>query len=225
MTNDTHTPQESDQTLKIRRAIEADSKDIWEWRNDPITKSNSSNTDDISWDIHNNWYQKSLQNPDRFLYIGTDTNDKKVGICRFDVADNGIEVSINLNPAFRNKRLSEPLLASAIRQFQKSANLALLATIKHTNIASKKCFLNAGFTYSSSDTKCEYYIRRHKDIAEVEKLKLIDEIESIRSNNNINWMNLLRLSFQVAPEEAKLLFRKINADDQRISELFSKLAE
>ena len=54
---------------------------------------------------------------------------------------------------------------------------------------------------------------------------LIDEIETIRSNNNINWMNLLRLSFRVAPEEAKLLFRKINSDDQQISELFRKLAE
>jgi len=225
MTDDTHTPQESSQALEIRRATEADSKEIWEWRNDPTTRANSINTDEVCWDIHNNWYQKSLQNPDRFLYIGIDTNGNKVGMCRLDVVDKEIEVSINLNPAFRNQRLSAPLLTSSIRQFQKSANLTLLATIKRTNIASKKCFLNAGFTHSSEDSEYDYYAHRHQATAEAEKLKLIDEIESIRSNNNINWMNLLRLSFQVAPEEAKLLFRKINADDQRISELFSKLAE
>ena len=58
-----------------------------------------------------------------------------------------------------------------------------------------------------------------------EKLKLIDEIEKIRSGNNVNWMDLLRLSFKAAPEETKQLIRKINSDDKRISELFAKLGE
>lgn len=58
-----------------------------------------------------------------------------------------------------------------------------------------------------------------------EKLKLIDEIEKIRSANNVNWMDLLRLSFKAAPEETKQLIRKINSDDNRISELFAKLGE
>jgi hypothetical protein len=58
-----------------------------------------------------------------------------------------------------------------------------------------------------------------------EKLKIIDEIQSIRSANNVNWMDLLRLAYSKAPDETKLLIRKINNDDNRISELFSKLGE
>lgn len=58
-----------------------------------------------------------------------------------------------------------------------------------------------------------------------EKLSLIDEIEKIRSQNNINWMDLLRLAFKSSPEEAKKLVRKINADDRKISEIFAKLGE
>ena len=58
-----------------------------------------------------------------------------------------------------------------------------------------------------------------------EKLKLIDEIESIRTKNNVNWMDLLRLAFKVAPDEAKILVRRINEDDKRISELIAKLGE
>ena len=58
-----------------------------------------------------------------------------------------------------------------------------------------------------------------------EKLKLIDEIESIRTKNNVNWMDLLRLAFKVAPDEAKILVRRINEDDKRISDLFAKLEE
>lgn len=223
MTNDT--PQGSRQALTIRRAVEADSRDIWQWRNDPTTKANSINSDDVSWENHCVWYQKSLQNPDRFLYIGIDPTDQKIGMCRFDISGDEAEVSINLNPAFRNQKLSEPLLISSIRQFYKSSNIVLLATIKHFNIASQQCFKKAGFTHISEDSEYKYYQRHDQANVDVSKLKLIDEIESIRSNNNINWMNLLRLSFQVAPEQAKQLFRKINADDQRISELFSKLAE
>ena len=60
---------------------------------------------------------------------------------------------------------------------------------------------------------------------QIEKLALIDEVEKIRAGNNVNWMDLLRLAFRVAPEEAKLLVRRINADDKRISEMFSKLGE
>ena len=58
-----------------------------------------------------------------------------------------------------------------------------------------------------------------------DKMAVIDEIERVRTQNNVNWMNLLRLAFRVAPEEATGLVRKINASDMRISELFSRLAE
>jgi hypothetical protein len=57
------------------------------------------------------------------------------------------------------------------------------------------------------------------------KLKLIDEIEKIRTQNNINWMDLLRLAFKSAPEEAILLVRKINKDDQQISKIFAELGK
>jgi hypothetical protein len=38
-------------------------------------------------------------------------------------------------------------------------------------------------------------------------------------------MDLLRLAFTKAPEETKLLIRKINTDDNKISALFAKLGE
>ena len=56
-------------------------------------------------------------------------------------------------------------------------------------------------------------------------LNIIDEIEKIRSSNNINWMDILRLSFTNAPEETKKLMKKIDQEDNRISELVKKLSE
>jgi hypothetical protein len=56
-------------------------------------------------------------------------------------------------------------------------------------------------------------------------LKIIDEIEEVRTRNNVNWMDVLRLAFIHAPEKAKELMRKIDTQDNRISDLVKKLAD
>ena len=56
-------------------------------------------------------------------------------------------------------------------------------------------------------------------------LKIIDEIEKVRTRNNLNWMDVLRLAFIHAPEEAKKIMKKINEEDNHISELFEKLSK
>ena len=56
-------------------------------------------------------------------------------------------------------------------------------------------------------------------------LEIIDEIEKVRSGNNMNWMNILRLAFTHAPEEAKELMKEIDSEDNRISELVKKLSK
>ena len=56
-------------------------------------------------------------------------------------------------------------------------------------------------------------------------LKIIDKVEEIRTKNNVNWMDVLRLAFIHAPEKAKKLMKKINEEDNRISELFEKLSK
>jgi hypothetical protein len=56
-------------------------------------------------------------------------------------------------------------------------------------------------------------------------LRIIDEIEKVRSKNNVNWMDVLRLAFIHAPDEAKKLMEKINHEDNRISKLFEKLSK
>ena len=56
-------------------------------------------------------------------------------------------------------------------------------------------------------------------------LKIIDEIEKVRTSNNMNWMDVLRLAFIHAPQEAKKLMKKIDHEDNRISALVKKLSE
>ncbi len=56
-------------------------------------------------------------------------------------------------------------------------------------------------------------------------LKIIDQIEKVRTKNNLNWMNILRIAFENDPESAKRCFRKINAQDKKISNLAAKLCK
>ena len=56
-------------------------------------------------------------------------------------------------------------------------------------------------------------------------LNVIDEIEKIRSKNNVNWMNILRLAFKLDPKSAAKIMKKINYDDKKISNLLNKLSD
>ena len=56
-------------------------------------------------------------------------------------------------------------------------------------------------------------------------LNIIDEIEKVRTRNNVNWMDILRLAFKHAPQEAREVMRKIDSEDTTISSLLKKLAE
>lgn len=56
-------------------------------------------------------------------------------------------------------------------------------------------------------------------------LSIISKIEKIRSKNNVNWMNILRLAFKLDPVSAKKIMKKINYDDKKISYLLTKLGK
>ncbi len=56
-------------------------------------------------------------------------------------------------------------------------------------------------------------------------LKIISQIEKIRSKNNVNWMNILRLAFKLDPKSAKKIMKKINYDDKKISKLLNQLSK
>jgi hypothetical protein len=54
-------------------------------------------------------------------------------------------------------------------------------------------------------------------------LKLINEIQGIRSKNNKNWMDLLRLSLKLDFKTTSKILKEICKDDQRISKLAKKI--
>ncbi|MBU2249419.1 MAG: hypothetical protein KKD77_21905 [Gammaproteobacteria bacterium] len=63
-----------------------------------------------------------------------------------------------------------------------------------------------------------------------EKLKptknnILDQIENIRAKNNKNWMDILRLTFKFAPEEAGKIMKDISKCDSEVIELTRQLVK
>ncbi len=58
-----------------------------------------------------------------------------------------------------------------------------------------------------------------------QNLELINKIQKIRSKNNLNWMNLLKLSFKHDPKNAAKIMSNVFNDDKKISSLVSQLTK
>jgi hypothetical protein len=54
-------------------------------------------------------------------------------------------------------------------------------------------------------------------------LRLVKKIQNIRSKNNKNWMDLLRLSLELDFDKTSKILKEICKDDKRISNLAQKI--
>lgn len=61
------------------------------------------------------------------------------------------------------------------------------------------------------------------EIFKVKALYYLDRIQEVRSNNNKNWMDVLRLAIKSNPDEAIPLIRKIAGCDFKINEFLKKI--
>ena len=54
-------------------------------------------------------------------------------------------------------------------------------------------------------------------------IKLVNQIQRIRSKNNKNWMDLLRLALKLDHKETSKILAEIYKDDRKISQIAKKL--
>ena len=64
-----------------------------------------------------------------------------------------------------------------------------------------------------------------KSTSKKKYIKIIDQIENIRKNNNSNWMDILRVAYTYAPKKTAKIMAKIYNDDSKISKLAKELSK
>lgn len=195
-----------------------DSKLLWGWRNDPVTRQMSRTTDELPWENHQAWYAKAAIDPKKTLLLAQEQNNS-VGMVRFDTMDaTSAEISINLNPAIRGKGLGRRMLSAACAYAWESLKLArIYAEIKPENIPSMKLFEGIGFVYQGQHegmrtyylTKGETMIRNAKesdmdDIMRVEEEAWPAEIRAPREKFE-NRLKLFPQGFYVALMDGRVM--------------------
>ena len=146
--------------IKTCKAGLKDSKIIFEWRNDELTRTMSHTTDIVDWEGHSAWFASSLENKNRLLLMCEIKNDsKKIAVVRFDVNSTRALVSINLAPEMRGKGISKQCLREAITGFKYEFPQVtdLDAEVKLRNIASQRLFESVGFFNVRDDVNTLFY--------------------------------------------------------------------
>ena len=130
----------------LRRANIDDMMLFFDWVNEKTVRQNSFSTDIISIDNHKAWFEKSLKNKDRYIYVLM-KDDLPLGQIRFDVSDEKAEIDYSIDKSYRKKGFGNIIISLGIEEIIKDCDRVktIVAKVKGTNAYSQKCFLRNGF--------------------------------------------------------------------------------
>ena len=212
--------------ISIKKVTIKDSPFILSWRNNNFTRKYSRNQKLIKSNDHDIWFKNEINNKKNILLIAY-YEKNRIGFIRYNlIANQQYEISINLNPKYRNKKLGKIFIHKSEKFLKK--NCLVIAGVNKRNTISNKFFSKVGYTKILEHKRENIYYKIH-NVNNYENSikynKIIDKIELIRSKNNVNWMDILRLAFNTSPEKARTIFQNINSDDKKINTLSKKLSK
>jgi UDP-2,4-diacetamido-2,4,6-trideoxy-beta-L-altropyranose hydrolase len=130
----------------LRPVEMGDIKDLFEWNNHPLSRKNSLRSESITWEEHKRWFAERLADTLTTIYILC-SDREKLGAVRFEEKENGVRISVVLNPDHIGKRLGSELIRRGTEKYmrEKKPTHPIIAEIKGENLPSKRAFLGAGF--------------------------------------------------------------------------------
>ena len=151
--------------MNLVQANKSHIRDIWYFRNDPISREMCFNSEEISWRDHKDWFEKNSLNKDMVIYVA-EVDKVNLGYIRFDntfLYPEKYSISIILSPKYRGLGYGRLLLRNGIIKFwdqRKNIN-KVIAIVKKKNINSIKLFLKENFKVEKeTDSEIEYYLKR-----------------------------------------------------------------
>lgn len=125
----------------LRPVMETDCKLLFEWRNEPSTRQNSFNRDEITYEEHLAWFEKMLSNKNCGQYILMQ-DEVAVGQIRIFIDGSSAEISYNVCENFQGRGLGTKMVE--LLEYQIKIDFpqieTLVAKVKLKNSASRKIF-------------------------------------------------------------------------------------
>lgn len=134
--------------LKLRMANEDDCGIIYSWQCMPGVRAYSRNSDIPSWEEHQQWYGRMMQNPQSKLWL-VSFMGQLLGFVRLDDSDEDdvLEISIVTSPDYSRLGVGVWMLTE-IQKIEK--NKCLKGVVNSRNHASIKLFKSAGYIEKQS---------------------------------------------------------------------------
>ncbi len=138
--------------ILLRPASWADCDLLFQWRNDPVTRAASINTNEVNRNGHEAWLSVSLESAKRKILIA-EKNGVPIGTVRtdyvtfeHDIGDcgSGWELSWTVSPDHRNRHYGTAMVTQVAAGLLEKT----IAVIKPENVASIKIAQSAGFKIS-----------------------------------------------------------------------------
>ena len=132
--------------IHYRKAKLSDLDLYFEWTNDPATRSNSFNTQEVDYQEHTNWFSRKIEDKKALLLVFENEENIPVGQIRIEQRTDENIIGISIEKNFRGLGLAVPMLTSACESFFTEFQAKNIhAYIKKTNLASLNSFRKAGF--------------------------------------------------------------------------------
>jgi UDP-2,4-diacetamido-2,4,6-trideoxy-beta-L-altropyranose hydrolase len=132
--------------LYLRKAGPGDCRLVWEWANEPETRSQSFSSDFIPMETHRRWFENRIKDAGCPFYISSNQWDIPIGQARFDMNESKAYISVSLGPEFRGIGLGSRLIRCASKRFMEERDVKeIWALVKQNNVASIAAFEKAGY--------------------------------------------------------------------------------
>lgn len=133
--------------IVLRPATSSDCHDIYNWRNAEETRLQIFNSEIIPFEVHQHWFEKSLEDENCILLIG-EINDEPLGVLRFDLIGLEALVSVYLVPGQKTMGTGSQLIQAGSNWLRENRPdiTKINAEIISANVASRKAFQKAGYS-------------------------------------------------------------------------------
>lgn len=146
--------------LNIRKVQDKDSKIIWQIRNNPNARKNSTSLAKIPYQIHQIWFKDFLNNERNHIFVleqNTSNKQQIVGYCRYEQKQNVFDISIAIDQKYINRGFGQFMLKETLK-FISKFHLPILAKVKKSNYQSMHIFQKNGFIISHKDSNSCYFL-------------------------------------------------------------------
>ncbi len=144
--------------LQLRNATVDDERLLFDWANDPETRSRSIATQLIEPAQHHIWFSRRIDNPDCKILIAENAAASPVGYVRFEKDGAHWLISYAIGKAYRGVGLGRPMLEAGIDDLRiKIPTVSLKALVQYDNSASRRIFEKLNFEkHPESGDTCIY---------------------------------------------------------------------